>query len=74
MNRTLKEATVKRYDDETHQQLKEHRYNFLHADNFANRLKTLHGLTPYEYLITCRQTAPERFRSNPYHHTRGLNI
>jgi transposase InsO family protein len=74
MNRTLKEATVKRYDYETHQQLKEHLYNFLNAYNFAKRLKTLHGLTPDEYIVTCWQKEPERFRRNPYHHTLGLNI
>ena len=46
MNRTLKEATVKRYHYTSHQQLKEHLYNFLNAYNFAKRLKTLKGLTP----------------------------
>jgi transposase InsO family protein len=67
MNRTLKEATVKRYDYATHQQLKEH------LDNFAKRLKTLQGLTPYEYIVKCWQKEPERFRSDPCHHTLGLN-
>jgi len=43
MNRTLKEATVKRYYYENHQQLKEHLYSFLNAYNFAKRLKTLQG-------------------------------
>ena len=46
MNRTLKEATVKRSYYENHQQLKEHLHNFLNAYNFAKRLKTLQGLTP----------------------------
>jgi transposase InsO family protein len=46
MNRTLKEATVKRYYYyQTHQQLKEHLQTFLMAYNFARRLKTLRGLT-----------------------------
>ena len=48
MNRTLKEATVRRYHYETHQQLREHLEAFLNAYNFAKRLKTLRGLTPYE--------------------------
>jgi Integrase core domain len=73
MNRTLKEATVKRYYYESHQQLKEHLYNFLKAYNFAKRLKTLHGLTPYEYIIKCWQKEPERFKTNPGHRTLGLN-
>ncbi len=42
MNRTLKEATVKRYHYENHQQLREHLYSFLNAYNFARRPK------PYE--------------------------
>jgi transposase InsO family protein len=74
MNRTLKEATVKRYYYENHQQLKEHLFNFLNAYNFAKRLKTLQGLTPYEYIIKCWQKEPERFKINPYHHKVGLNI
>jgi transposase InsO family protein len=48
MNRSLKEATIKRYHYETHRQLKEHLAAFLDAYNFAKRLKTLRGLTPYE--------------------------
>lgn len=48
MNRTIKEATVKRYHYETHDQLRQHLTNFLAAYNFARRLKTLRGLTPYE--------------------------
>jgi hypothetical protein len=74
MNRTLKEATVKRYYYDNHQQLKEHLYNFLNAYNFAKRLKTLQGLTPYEYIIKCWQKEPKRFTLNPCHHTLGLNI
>lgn len=73
MNRTLKEATVKRYHYENHQQLKEHLYNFLNAYNFAKRLKTLKGLTPYEYIIKCWQNEPERFNINPHQHNVGLN-
>ncbi|MCB9964372.1 MAG: transposase [Rhodospirillales bacterium] len=48
MNRTLKDATVKKYYYQTHSQLKEHMQTFLMAYNFARRLKTLNGLTPYE--------------------------
>ena len=46
MNRTIKDATVKRYFYETHNQLRAHLQNFLDAYNFARRLKTLKGLTP----------------------------
>jgi transposase InsO family protein len=73
MNRTLKEATVKRYHYQSHAQLKEHIANFLNAYNFAKRLKTLQGLTPYEYIIKCWQNEPDRFIVNPAHHKVGLN-
>jgi len=73
MNRTLKEATVSRYHYATHHQLREHLYNFLNAYNFAKRLKTLQGLTPYQHIIGCWQREPQRFHANPHHHTLGLN-
>jgi Integrase core domain len=73
MNRTLKEATVKKYYYQTHQHLKEHLQAFLMAYNFAKKLKRLKGLTPYEYICQCWQNEPERFTMNPYHHTLGLN-
>lgn len=72
MNRTLKEATVYRYYYDTHQQLRDHLATFLMAYNFAKRLKTLKGLTPYEYLCQQWQKQPERFLSDPSHHSLGL--
>ncbi len=41
MNRTVKEATVKRFRDESHARLRRHLDDFLSACNFARRLKTL---------------------------------
>jgi hypothetical protein len=73
MNRTRKEAPVKTSHDETHNHLKAHLHAFLMAYNFAKRLKTLKGLTPYAYICQCWQQAPERFTINPHHHTLGLN-
>jgi transposase-like protein len=73
MNRTLKEATVTKYHYQTHHHLQEQLYAFLMAYNFAKRLKTLKGLTPYEYICQCWYKEPERFTMNPYHHTLGLN-
>lgn len=72
MNRTLKEATVKKYYYQTHKHLKQHLYDFVKAYNFAKRLKTLKGLTPYEYIVKQWQIQPERFILNPIHHTTGL--
>ena len=45
MNRTIKEATVKRYHYDSHAQLRQHLGDFVAAYNFAHRLKTLKG--PY---------------------------
>jgi transposase InsO family protein len=45
MNRTIKEATVKRFHYESHDQLRMHLADFMAAYNFACRLKTLSGLT-----------------------------
>jgi transposase InsO family protein len=73
MNRTLKEATVSKYYYQTHQHLKAHLHAFQMAYNFAKRLKTLKGLTPYEYICQCWHKEPERFTVNPCHHTLGLN-
>ena len=68
MNRTL-EATVRRYHYETHQQLREHLEAFLNAYNFAKRLKTLRGLTPYEHICKAWADQPRRFRYDPTHLT-----
>ena len=73
MNRTLKEATVRRYHYDTHQQLKEHLAAFLDGYNFARRLKTLSGLTPYEAICKAWAEDPHRFRLDPVHLTSGLN-
>ena len=73
MNRTLKEATVRRYHYKTHQQLEDHLAAFLDAYNFAKRLKTLRGLTPYEAICKAWADEPGRFRLGPVHLTSGLN-
>src|SRR4029450_12891917 len=73
MNRTLKDATVKRYHYESHDQLRQHLADFVTAYNFARRLKTLKGLTPYEFICKRWTLEPERFRLNPLHQMPGLN-
>jgi hypothetical protein len=50
MNRTIKEATVQSYHYDRHDQLEAHLADFITAYNYARRLKTLKGLTPYEYI------------------------
>jgi hypothetical protein len=73
MNRTIKDATVKRFYYQTHDQLREHLANFVAAYNFAKRLKTLKGLTPYEFICKCWAKEPQRFTSNPHHQIPGPN-
>lgn len=50
MNRTIKEATVKRYHYDSHDQLIAHLNDFIDAYNYGRRLKTRRGPTPYEYI------------------------
>lgn len=46
MNRTIKDATVRRFHYDSHSQLQQHLDQFIDAYNFARRLKTPKGLTP----------------------------
>ena len=73
MNRTIKEATVKRLYDESHDQLRVHLADVMAAYNFARRPKTLGGLTPYEYIAKIWTSEPHRFIANPIHQMPGLN-
>ena len=73
MNRTIKEATVKRFYYDNHAQLRTHLQNFVYAYNFARRLKTLKGLTPYEYICKVWTTEPLQFNLDPIHQMPGLN-
>ncbi len=73
MNRTIKEATVKRFHYESHDELNSHLTSFVVAYNFAKRLKTLKGLTPYEFICKVWTNKPERFKPNPLHEMPGLN-
>nr|WP_281827609.1 IS481 family transposase [Jannaschia rubra] len=73
MNRTIKEATVKRYHYGSHDQLRTHLADFVAAYNFAKHLKTLRGLTPYEYVVKCWTEKPDRFKVDPCHHISGPN-
>ena len=67
MNRTIKEATVKRYHYDRHDQLETHLSDFINAYNYGRRLKTLKGLTPFEYISKIWTEDPNRFKLNPLH-------
>ena len=87
MNRTIKEReagqeairgivsplNVTRFHDDVHNQLCRHLGAVMVACNFARRLKTRGGLTPYEYICKIRTSEPDRFIVNPIHHMPGLN-
>jgi transposase InsO family protein len=73
MIRTVKDATVRRFYYETHESLRGHLATFLDAYNFAKRLKSLRGLTPFERICQLWTEQPEKFRLNPIHHMAGLN-
>jgi hypothetical protein len=88
MNRTIKKATVRRDHDDTHSQLQTHITDFvlrrgrqsarlssfsLLTYTYARRLKTLQGLTPFEYICKIWTSYPDRFNVDPTHHTPGPN-
>ena len=73
MNRTIKDATVKRFHYDSHEQLRRHLQNFIDAYNFGRRLKTLKGLTPYEFICKRWTSQPDQFIIDPIHQIPGLN-
>lgn len=85
MNRTIKDATVKRFHDNDHDQLRTHPADFMAAYNFARRLKTLGGhgprrdgrpwlaIAPCECICTIWTPEPDSFILNPIHQMPGLN-
>lgn len=73
MNRTIKDATVKSYHHESHEQLLTHLADFLEAYNSARRLKTLGELTPYKGTCRIWTSKPEQFSLSPTHHMPGRN-
>ncbi len=70
MNRTIKEATVKRL---LYEQLRTHLTDFIAAYNCARRLNTLNTLTPYEYICKIRTSEPHRLILSPIRQMPGLN-
>jgi len=73
MNRTIKEATVRRYHYDSRQQLKQHLKTFMTAYNCLGHLKTLRRLTQYDYIWKCRTETLDRFRLSLLNHTARQN-
>ena len=74
VNRTIKEATVQLYHYDSHKQLTEHLQAFIGAYNFGKRLKTLKGLTPYEFICQQWDKTPKVFTQNTLQNIAGLYI
>ena len=72
MNRTIEEATAKRFHYESHKQLRVRLADFMAAQNLARRLKTLSGLAPYEYIAKIWTSEPDKFIVDPIHQMPGL--
>lgn len=74
MNRTIEDATVRGYHCNAQEQVERHHADFVAAYNFGRSLKTLRGLTPYEFICKQWTAEPHRFHANPLHQMVGLNI
>ena len=70
----FKRRSHKRFYYETHDELQAHLADVVTAYNFAKRLKTLKGLTPYEHICKVWTKEPERYTLNPLHQMPALNI
>ena len=73
MNRTLKEATVRRYHYGTRDELQAHLKTFLDAYTFAKRPKTLKGRTVFAFITEKWTSEPKRSRLHPNHLVPGPN-
>ena len=72
LNRTLKEATVRRYHYADEAALNTHLKTFLRAYNGGKRLKKLRGRTPYECVCDQYRQNPAIFSRDPIHDLTGL--
>ena len=72
-NRTIKDATVKRFHYDDHDHLRTHLADVMAAYKFARRLKTRGGLTPYKYICKIWTSEPDRFILNPIQQMPGLD-
>ncbi len=66
-------GTTKHFHYDSHDHLRTHLADVPAAYNLARRLKTLNGLTPYEYVCEIWTSEPDRFFLDPIHQMQGLN-
>jgi transposase InsO family protein len=72
LNRTLKEATIRRYQYRDANELNTHLQSFLRAYNGGKRLKKLRGKTPYEFVCAEYAQNPGIFIRDPTQDLPGL--
>ena len=73
INRTIKEATIKKYYYDNHKKLQNHLNTFLNAYNYAQPLKVLRGATPYEKVLVYLSTLDDESKINPIYLSPGPN-
>ena len=73
INRTIKEATIKKYYYKNHEKLQNHLNTFLNAYNYAQPLKVLKGSTPYEKVLLYLNSLDDKSKINPMHLSSGRN-
>ena len=73
MNRTIKDATVKRFHYESREYLRAHLADLIAAYSFARRLKTLSGLTLYQYIAKILTSELDRLIVDPINQMPELN-
>jgi transposase InsO family protein len=74
MNRTIQESTVNKYFYKDYDELNGYLLCFLRAYNYVKQLKTLRGLTLYEFVMKVWQNEPSRFVINPHHLSAGSRV
>lgn len=73
MNRTIEEATLRRFHDDRHDRLRTPLADFMGADSCARRLKPLNGPAPYAWICKIWTSKPDGFILDPMHQKPGLN-
>jgi len=73
MNKTLKDATIKRYHYASLDEMQDHLQTFLAVYNYAKNLKTLKGKTPFEFITAEYQHNPALFYCQADHLLAGLD-
>jgi len=72
-NKTIKDATVKKYHYDNYDQLEKHLQEFIIAYNLTKKLKSIKFKTPFEFMVENYKKEPKLFYKNPFHYSLGLN-